>query len=307
MDPYLRSELKRYVPLAELRSFIEICEGEPLRSCNTKDDAILHLDPLILSRRELINELYTIILKYKFAGKGSVSWSIPVERKKLTKSEFQDLINQRAGGDDAFTRELRPEITREPALNKAEWLEGDILRLEFVYKDRSQFVETDYSLQEIWPTRRSSILIYILNDSFIIESRADFNQASHLHRIASSLLGIDTQIIDFSDEDIERLKEMLNARKWTARHKRSSGDIDVIEMTASPTIEDLDDSEEYQRTLSGDELKKAGYRFNHTTSEGADLDITINVSKKGSIWFMSSTPEEVRDYVFSCIRDVKNL
>jgi hypothetical protein len=111
----------------------------------------------------------------------------------------------------------------------------------------------------------------------------------------------------FSDEDVRRIKEALNARKRSARHKRSGGDIDVIEMIASDTLADLDDSEEYREILSGDELRKARYSFDYTTMDGADLDITIFITNKGSIWFVSSVPEEVRDYVFSCIRSVKGL
>lgn len=110
MDAHLQNDLKRYVPMQELRSFIERCEGLPLTACNSKDDAILHLDPLLTARRELMNELNEIISKYKFAGKGSVSWSMPDAEIELTRQEFQALINENAG-DDPFAHELRPNIT----------------------------------------------------------------------------------------------------------------------------------------------------------------------------------------------------
>ena len=257
-------------------------------------------------KKELTTELLNLISKYKFAGKGSVSWSIPKERVNIKKDEFQEILKKKTC-EDIFDHELRPRITREPALNKAEWLDNDVMRLEFVYKDRSYFIEDEYDIKEIWPTRRASILVTLLKDGFIIESRAEFHQASRLHRIVSSLIGIETQIMDFSDEDIKKIKDALDARKRLARHKRAGGDIDVIEMIASETLNDLDDSEEYCEMLSGDELKKAGYKFRYTMVNGFELDITIYINNNGSIWFVSSAPEEVREHVFSCVRSVKGL
>lgn len=176
-----------------------------------------------------------------------------------------------------------------------------------MYKDRPYLVETNYEWTQIWPTRRARILIYLFNKSFIAESRADFHQGTRLHKIVSSLLGIRTHVIGFTDEDIERIKEALHAVKRAARHKRSGGEIDIIEMIASPTLLDLDDSEEYREILSGDEVSKAGYKFPYTTEDGVELDITMNINNKGSIWFVSPAPEEVRSHVFSCIKRVKGL
>jgi len=54
MDAYLKSELKRNVPLHELCAVIEKYEEELPKSCNTKDDAILHLDPLLITKKGTI-------------------------------------------------------------------------------------------------------------------------------------------------------------------------------------------------------------------------------------------------------------
>jgi len=80
-----------------------------------------------------------------------------------------------------------------------------------------------------------------------------------------------------------------------------------VEVSAAPIIDDLDESNEYQNLLSGDELKKARYKFTYTLAEGRSLDVTIYLSKRGSIWFVSEVPEEVIDYVFSCVRKIKGI
>jgi len=125
--------------------------------------------------------------------------------------------------------------------------------------------------------------------------------------MVADILDIDTHILEFTDEEIENIKMCLNAKKKAARHKRSAGDFDVVEVSAAPIIDDLDESNEYQNLLSGDELKKARYKFTYTLAEGRSLEVTIYISKRGSIWFVSEVPEEVIDYVFSCVRRIKGI
>jgi hypothetical protein len=304
MDKYLIGELKRYVPLQELQSFLSKWSNGDPSGCDTIDDSIRSLDSLFIRQPDLINDLSKIILRYKYAGKGSVSWSCPSKKMSIVKAGIEHLLMMKAGGN-LFSGELRPIITEEPALNRATWQDKD-LRLEFVYRDRSYFIEMDYELKEIWPTKRANVLIKSLENSFVVEARADFYQAKKLHKKIASILGIQIEIVEFSDDQINELKLDLNAKKRSAKHKKAAGDIDVVEMIASETIDDLDNAEEYKKYLGNDELRKALYRFKFNAHED-DSDFTIYISKKGSIWFVSRVPEEVRQHVFSCVRRVKGL
>lgn len=76
---------------------------------------------------------------------------------------------------------------------------------------------------------------------------------------------------------------------------------------AAPHIDDLDASSEYSGSLSMDELRKVRYKFVYQTDERAQIEVTIHISNKGGIWFVSEVPEEVIEYVFSCVRAVKQL
>ncbi|RKX91686.1 MAG: hypothetical protein DRP84_11225 [Spirochaetes bacterium] len=306
MELNLRRDLRKHVPLRELHFFIANKTGEEPRGYITKEALITKIEELANKNPEIIQDVKELLIRYMFAGKGSVSWSIPSETIEFSKEDIENLIVKKSEGNP-FVEELRPPITSKPALNKAFWLRDNLLKLEFVYADRTYFIEENYEIREIRPTKRAAILIRLLNTLFVIESRASFAKSVHLHKMVADILDIDTYILEFTDEEIENIKTCLNARKKAARHKRLAGDFDVVEVSAAPTIDDLDESDEYQNLLSGDELKKARYKFTYALAEGRSLDVTIYISKRGSIWFVSEVPEEVIDYVFSCVRKIKGI
>lgn len=260
----------------------------------------------VTTNPELVNKINNLISKYKFAGKTSISWSALQDGVYLDNNKLEKIIIE-AMGSNPFKDELRPDPKRFPTLNKAVWLRENLLMLEFVYIDKPYLLEVDYDYQEIWPTRRASVLIRPYDTSFAIESRANLQQSRNLHKIVSDMLGVQANILDFSDDEIERLKLNLSAKKKAAKHKKSGGDFDTMEVTAAPTIDDLDESQEYLDSLSADELSKARYKFTYHDSDGGHLDVTIYISNKGSIWFVSEVPEEVIDHVFSSIRRVKRI
>lgn len=306
MEQTLERDLIRYVPKKDLISLVKISGGASCGDTITKKSLVELLDALLTKTPKLSDEIISLIRNYKFAGKTSVSWSVPVEETCMTRDQFEKIIIDKLGSNP-FENELKPEPTNLPSLNKADWLKDDLLRLEFVYIGRSQLLEVDYDYQEIWPITRANVLIRILNSSFVIESRAEFNQSRRLHNIVSDLVGVKTNIIEFSETDIERIKSRLNAKKKSAKHKKFAGDFDTVDVTAAPSIEDLDESHEYLDYLSTDEISKVMYKFNYDDSDGGHLDVTIRISKKGSIWFVNMVPEDVVSHVFSCIGEIKRI
>lgn len=316
MESALKTQLKKNVPNSELHFFIKGVTGEEPRGYVTKEALIERLADLTVENPSLIEDVNELLIKYRYAGRGSVSWSIPTnihtddnesgEEIRLTKEDIERLIISNTNSNP-FNADIRPLIDVKPALNRSRWLRDDLLNLEFVYADRTQMVEENYEIKEIKPTRRASILIRILGSSFIFESRANFNKALLLHGMASDMLNVDSEILNFDYNDVESLKMILNAQKKAARHKMLAGDFDTVEVTASPIVQDLDDSEEYKTYFDGDELRKARYRFKYVSNTGAQTDVTMYISHKGSIWFMSDVPEEVIEYVFSGIREVKRI
>ena len=305
MDENLKKDLRKYVPIRELHFYISRKVGEEPKGYTTKDALVDKLEKITKTAHDF-EEIRKLLIKYKFAGKGSISWSKPSDESSLTKEELQKKIKENLERDP-FSEELRPQLTNVPRLNKADWLRDNLLKLEFVYSDHPYLIEENYEFREIVPTRRTAILIRILNSPFVVESRAPFSRSIHLHKTVSEILGIDTEILDFSDIDVQRIKFRLNAKKKAAKHKKASGDFDTVEVVAAPHIDDLDTSSEYSGSLSADELRKVRYKFVYETLDKNKMEVTIHISNKGGIWFVSEVPEEVIEYVFSCIREIKHL
>jgi len=306
MDFNFQRDLKKYVPMRELYYFLTEKLGEEPKGYVTKEALITKIEDLIDKNPDILNEIKELLSRYMFAGRGSVSWSVPIDSIDISKENIENLIIEHSQGNP-FINELRPSITNEPALNKAQWLRENLLKLEFVYADKTYVIEENYEIREIRPTRRAVILIKLLNKSFVIESRANFRKSQYLHSKVANILNFKTKILEFTDYEIENLKDCLKAKKKAARHKKRAGDFDIMEVSAAYTIDDLDNSKEYQDLLSKDELRKARYKFTYSLSEGSPLEVIIYISKIGSIWFVSEVPEEVIDYVFSCVRKIKGI
>lgn len=179
--------------------------------------------------------------------------------------------------------------------------------LEFVYADDPYFIEEDYKVKRIRPTRRINAIIRLLDASFLIEARAHINKSQLLHGELEMLLDKRTGMLEFSDSEVKQLKGLLSAKKKSAKHKKLAGDFDTMEVSASKVVEDIDNSTEYTSLLGQDELRTTGCVFEHEPVSCAPLDVSASVYGKGRIWFRSSVSEESLDYVFSCVRTVKGL
>lgn len=314
IDKGLELDLKRYVPLSKLKELTTKWEGEEVTS-RTKDELIHRLHILVLKQHgdkkdDIMNEITQLLTEYKFAGKRAISWSIPTE-------ELNHITNLVTYIQECFTNycdinpfehEIHPAVGNIPMLNKAEWLNEDLLKLQYVYAGRTRIIEEGYEPKEYRPTIRSNVSVRLMDDSFVIECRGNFQIARKLHKITSQILHIDVDIISFSDEDIEAIKRMLNGKKKGARHKRSGGDFDTVQVTAALITEDLDESQEYCKKfqLKQDEIREARFKIPSALGGGSE-SFTLCINKNGSIWFMSPVSEDVVNYVFYSIRKVKGF
>lgn len=318
MDVNLRKDLIRYVPNRELESTITSITKKAPKGLVTKEELIEKLDVLMKKQPEATNLVNNLVRNYRYAGKRSISWSVPAEPIKFAKDQFEKLIKERTKSE-VFDRETRSTLTKTPSLSRASWLNESKSLLEFAYAGAPYLEEIDYELEEIVPTRRASVLIRFLNcspviedspvieGSPVIECRANARMSNALHERVSNILGFKTNILKFQDSDIRNIKKCLKAQKKFAKHKMSAGDFDTLDVSAAPIVPDLDDSDTYQNLCGSDELRQVRYTFSYLPQQGSRLDVTIYLTLKGHIWFVSEVPEEVIDHVFSSIAEVKGL
>ena len=159
-----------------------------------------------------------------------------------------------------FEEEIRPQLTQKPSFNTSEWLSDDLLRLEFAYAGKAYEVEDNYEKRTIVPTKRLNSYLRLLDKTFVVETRASICESKLVYDSVSLLLGIDIVSMTFSNQDIAFIKKELNAKSKAAKHKRFGGDLDTVYVSASPELDDLDNSEEYRNNFYIWRVKRSSIR-----------------------------------------------
>jgi hypothetical protein len=297
-------ELEKHVPILELE-FLVKRNGLPIKY-STKRELIEAIYSSSLPAETLEKEILELLNRYRFAGSKSICWSVVEQVKKISKEKFVHLI-QGKFNRDPFVEQLRPEPTKVPVLNQAEWCTESLLRLEFAQVDKSHLVLQNYEWMEVPAMKLLDVFVRFLSKSIIVETRVGIADAIRLQRAVADLSGLGIEMMTFSNQEIELIKQKLGAKKKSAKHKKLGGDFDTVSVTASPLLDDLDDSEEYLKTLGKDDVNRARCQISYAGITGKPMEITLDITQRGSIWFLSEVPEEVIDYAFSIVKSIKRL
>ncbi len=300
-------ELDKHVPMKALQELLDKAAGEQeFLKHSTKEVLLDEIRGLVEKKILSIKQINKLVQDYKFAGRVSVCWSIPLERTSLSKKKLEeDILSKNSA--NPFEEELRPQLTQKPAFNSAEWLNDHLLRLEFVYAGKSYEIEDNYKKRTIIPTKRLNSYIRLLGKSFVVETRASIRESKLVCNSVSFLLGIEVISMTFSNQDIALLKKELNGKSKAAKHKRFGGDLDTVYVSASPDLDDLDSSEEYRTNFTYGELREARLEFIYNSSSKSKIASSLHISSQGNIWFMSDVPEELIEYVFALVHKIKFL
>jgi hypothetical protein len=300
-------ELNKHVPMKALQELLDKASGSPDAPKHATKEALLdEVQGLVETNTLSLTQINKLVQNYKFAGRVSVCWGIPLRRTILSKEEVQQKILDRSPLNP-FKEELKPQLTQKPTFNKAEWLSDDLLRLEFAYAGKSYEVEDNYEKKLIIPTKRINSYIRLFDKTFVVETRASIRESKLVHDSIFLLLGIEIVQMTFSNKDIAFLKQELNAKSKATKHKRFGGDLDTVYVSASPELDDLENSEEYRKNFTHGELKETRLEFIYVTGSKQKFDTSVHVSNQGNIWFMTDAPEELIEYVFAIVRRIKFL
>lgn len=305
------AELGASVPMKVLHELIEDAVGKQDAQKPTDKKALLNnIKELVHKDIISVKTVLQLIQDYKYAGRVSICWGIPFQWTSLSKTKLQEIILEKSNVNP-FEKEIKPKLIPRPSFNRAEWLAEDLLRLEFVYAGKSYEVEDNYQKRIIVPTKRIGCYIRLEEKTFVVETRASIQASKKIYDALSRLLDIDIVSMTFSNQDIQVLKQKLNdkstATKKAAKHKRYGGDLDMVSVSASPAIDDLDSSDEYNSKFADGELKEVRFRLIHITDSKQKIDASLHISNQGNIWFMSDVPEEIIEYVFAIVRKIKFL
>lgn len=307
----LELDLKRYVPSREIHDYILIKSGkEPAHNLSKKDlvDLLFKYDADPLFEREVGN----LVARFRHAGKGSYYWSYPPSDTPFDKSFLEYQMKEHAG-EEIFQVENRVELTAEPKLTKAGWINKNTLKLDFAYKDKPFEIEVDYEIQEIVPTRRVSAFVRNFGNSTILEGRGDIRKAHKVFENIGKALGTSVNNIDITDDELESIKGCLGASKKGVKHKKNSGIFNTVDLEASLDVNDLDTEADYISGYGADETRRARYEFDYISTNGSTTKVSFYIitgnsgSHHGGVRFMTDVSEEVVEHVLSCIKSVKGI
>lgn len=306
MNRELKLELERCVPVAALESFLEAhTAGEKIKHKN-KAETISKISEIVLGRAHLQEKLELLLGQYHSAGRGALKWG--AFDQELSSQTLETLLVQNYG-EQLFQDGIRPEVKQKPSLHKARWVdaENQILRLDFVESGKRRLEYQNYELQESTPMKMIHSLVRFTQDKAIVEIRASQNYTLKYQNEIGDILGGKVKDISFTIDEINEIEQRLATSRRSAKHKKLGGDIDTVSVIASPKIEDLKASKEYNRMLGKDDIKDARCNFSYKQKDGRLIKVSMGISNKGSIWFMSDIPEEVIEHVFSVVKLVKGL
>lgn len=277
----LLQELDKYVPVKALQELLGDADGGQDLPKHTTKDALINEVQILLDQNAIdINSIIKLIQSYKFAGRVSVCWGIPLERRILSRNELSKIIQDRNSADP-FKNEIRPQLTQKPAFNSAEWISGNLLRLEFVCAGKKYEIEDNYERRIVIPTKRLNSYIRLLDTTFVVETRASIRESKMLYNSMSLLLGIEIEPMTFTNQDILLLKQELNGKSKATKYKRFGGDIDTIYVSASPDLDDLDASEEYRNYFAQGDLRETRLEFLYTSYSRKIIESSLHISSQG--------------------------
>lgn len=298
-------ELDKHVPTKAIQELIEKhSEGESNVKYLNKQQLLKQIKILIAHDNLSIEQVNQLIQDYKFAGRVSVSWGIPVPWTSLTQKQLEQIIVTQYK-INPFQEELKPKLTSKPSFNYAEWLTENLLKLEFTYAGKIYEVEDNYQTRKITPTKRINAYIRLSDKLFFVETRANIQESRLIYKSLSDLLGIDIIGMEFTDFDIDYLKQELNAKAKSVKYKRHGGDFDTVYVSASPNLDDLYQSNEFIDKFTDGDLRQTRLEFSYFTPSHYRIDTSMSISYQGNIWFMTDIPEEIIDYVFEIIKQIK--
>jgi hypothetical protein len=306
MDKKLRLNIERHIPVSELEFFLKRFTLDEETGHRNKENIIAEVGKVIAESPEVREALEKLLSQYKNAGRGSITWGIIYEG--LSNEDIEKaLINKH--GRKVFDSEMRPEVTKVPALNMAEWMDEEkkTLRLEFAESGKRKLEYQAYELVEVHGMKIVDCFLRFFESHTVVEVRTNLNSAPKYHGKIGYMLNQKVEVIEFSLLEIAAIERSLNTSRKSAKHKKLSGDLDIVSVSASPTVEDLKASTEYNALLGNDEIKDARCQFIYTGSDGRETNVTLGISSKGSVWFLNEVPEEVVDHVFSVVKTAKGF
>lgn len=296
---YTWKDLREYIPKDRIVKLIEKHNVKYPKSADW--DEVLQ----IVANAVKQSDLTELVEQYRFAGRCAVIWyTTEGGTDRFDKRSVINAISKHAT-NKVFDQEIRPKLSEEPQLNRAYEIGNGLVFLEFVFEGKPSAVAENYEVRTYRPTIRVNGCIRF--GSLFVEARTSYHFAPKIAGKVFEILGGRGQKITLDDQELDDLIKKLKARLKIAKHKKNQGDYDTLEVTAAPTVEDLNKSKQYISDFQGEESRKKLIYFKHNTSLGEE-EVSLEIRPQaGSFWFRSFANEDEIQHVFQKVREVKGI
>lgn len=265
-------------------------------------------------------ELREISKNYIYAGKTSVAlWKYSTESNAenkletpmLGKSNIAEILTKLCEGENPFEIARRPEITKDPQIISANFLNDSTCRILFVSLGGAKRAFEGYDYKTIYSTRFTNAILNF--DSQFLEVRTEFHTAKKAADMFFAKLNkIDGVNCMHKQLEIDlgttiKFKNAVNGHMKDYSGKEIGGEkpYDKVKMTKSPDVEDLWEESLFQNDRSSMETMSSGIQF--TSPFNADDTVSIEVStNQSSVYFRSYASEDDIDYVFEKLMSLSN-
>lgn len=249
-----------------------------------------------------------VLDEFRYAGRRAVSWfkvsSHHADNLFTVKTIREKLIA--SCGENPFSEMLKPKLSDEPKIVFAKVFSKEKVLCQFAHIEKRMLI-IDYEFKEVDETVFISSCIRL--SSLFFEFRISSERAKKIAPLLSKYLTLTMPTkIELTDTELNQLIDKLYGRLVIIKKKHLSGDFDTTEVVAAPRVRDLRNSNQFKQDgYSGLPTRKEVILFPFTF-QGTTEDIKVQVNPvTGSFWFRSYVREQVIDYVFSKVKEVKGL
>lgn len=291
---------------------LSIAKDEKIEIATTMNkDAIID----ILHSKLNDDKLREISKDYIYAGKTSVSlWKYTIESDAkliLNKSNIAETLTKLCEGKKPFEKDLRPDLTNDPQINSANFLNESTCRIQFVSKGAPKRGFEGYDHKTIDTIIFTNAILDF--DSQLLEVRTDSRTAKKAAKIFFAKLNkLDDANYTHKQFEIDlnqaiKLKEAVNG--YMSDHSgKEIGDekpYGKMKMSKSPVVPDLWEDDRFQADRKS--MDTTSLRIQFASPFDKDGTVSIDVSTmQSSIYFRSFASEDDINYVFEKLMSLSN-
>jgi len=244
-----------------------------------------------------------------YAGRRAVSWFVidDTKNRQKTTANIVKKTLERKLNPSLFKTVLNPTLTEKPQIILSKVYSKNKIMCLFAHSEiRPAYI--DYEVKELKYTMYTSSFIRISSMCFEIRTNP-FEAMSIAEHLCMLLDSGPAECITLTENDLDQFINKINGHLHAVKKKHTSGDYDTTEIVAAPTTPDLRNSQQFLKNgLSKLPTRNEVISFPFRYNDSDEVLITISVNPvTGSFWFRSYVREQVIDYIFNSLKQIKGF